>query len=241
MYLALIGPGLVGKAVLEQIKWYQQTGKRYPPLNVLGICSSKKRMHGTLQYPLDLKEWQSIFDSNGSIDSNNKHVQVEDCGNLDLFIAELYHLCNGHQATLCVVDCTSSLEVAEKYAEWLQKGLHVVTPNKKAFSATMEYYDVLQDLSKKKPRGYPMLMHESTCGAGLPVLSTLKDLVNNSGDEMERIEGILSGTLSYLFNQFSSTVSNSHSKKQTFSEIVKQAKELGYTVSLLHLAFTYSF
>jgi len=75
-----------------------------------------------------------------------------------------------------------------------------------------------------------MVFHESTVGAGLPVLDTLKNLVA-TGDKIVKIEGIFSGTLSYLFNVFSP--SNGPASDAKFSDIVKDAKAKGYTVSII--------
>jgi aspartokinase/homoserine dehydrogenase 1 len=116
-----------------------------------------------------------------------------------------------------VIDCTASGFVASFYPELFQNGVHVVTPNKKANSGTQADYDQLQRLTTNTDTKF---MYETNVGAGLPVISTLKDLLD-SGDEIVSIEGILSGTLSYLFNSFDGT--------KSFSEVVKEAQKLGYT------------
>jgi len=81
-----------------------------------------------------------------------------------------------------------------------------------------------------------MVFHESTVGAGLPVLDTLKNLVA-TGDKIVKIEGIFSGTLSYLFNVFSP--SNGPATNAKFSDIVKDAKAKGYTVSILFVVLVF--
>ncbi|RUS21950.1 homoserine dehydrogenase-domain-containing protein [Endogone sp. FLAS-F59071] len=123
-----------------------------------------------------------------------------------------------------VVDCTSSSDVAALYPSWLRAGISIVTPNKKAFSSDLTLYNEIRSLSSSL-KG-PFVYHESTVGAGLPVLSTLSDLVK-TGDKVVKVEGIFSGTMSYIFNNFS-TLSEAGEKKR-FSEIVAVAKELGYT------------
>ena len=134
-----------------------------------------------------------------------------------------------------MVDCTSSDEIAETYPSIL-KYCHLVTPNKKGkfdstllvtdfmigFSGSMELWEAIKSSSIEN---HKFAFHESTVGAGLPILSTLNDIVM-TGDEVVKIEGIFSGTLSYIFNNFSQLGNNSG---KSFSEIVKHAKELGYT------------
>lgn len=103
-------------------------------------------------------------------------------------------------------------------------GINIVTPNKKGTSSDQSLYQAITDASYPNSPG--VLLGESTVGAGLPILSTLKDLVN-TGDEIEKIEGVFSGTLSYIFNEFSKVEGGD----VKFSEVVKIAKDKGYTVS----------
>jgi homoserine dehydrogenase len=118
-----------------------------------------------------------------------------------------------------VVDCTSNEQIALLYPEIL-KTCHLITPNKKGYSGDINLFNQIVSQSKKHQKFHK---HESTVGAGLPIIQTLKDLVQ-TGDEIVKIEGIFSGTLSYIFNSFSSREST-----LKFSEIVSQAKNLGYT------------
>ncbi len=124
-------------------------------------------------------------------------------------------------AKVVLVDNTSSQVVADSYPAILKKGISIVTPNKKAFSGSymlwQEIFTAAQDSGAK-------VYHESSVGAGLPVISTLKDLVD-TGDEVTRIEGVFSGTMSFLFNSFAPM----EGKGGKWSEEVKKAKDLGYT------------
>lgn len=115
-----------------------------------------------------------------------------------------------------VVDNTASESLAEAYPEFINRNVSIVTPNKKGFSGSL-------DLWKKifNPESKSLVYHEATVGAGLPIIGPLKDLTY-TGDKVKKIEGILSGTLSYIFNEFSTSNSS-------FSDIVAQAKSLGYT------------
>lgn len=135
------------------------------------------------------------------------------------------HLAKEKRHTV-VVDNTSNDDVASFYPQFLQAGLSVVTPNKKGFSSSLELYQSIVKASSSGSKG-PLVYGESTVGAGLPILSTLKDLVE-TGDEIKLIEGVFSGTLSYIFNEWSTT----QRSKKKFSEVVKVAKEQGYTVSI---------
>ncbi len=115
------------------------------------------------------------------------------------------------------VDCTASGDIALRYPDILAAGASVVTPNKIANTASMEFYASLREICRKHHVQYK---YEATVGAGLPVISTL-DYMIETGDRIHRIEAILSGTLSFIFNTFSPEI--------TFSETVKLALEKGYT------------
>jgi aspartokinase/homoserine dehydrogenase 1 len=114
-------------------------------------------------------------------------------------------------------DCTASDEVSASYAGILESSIPIVTPNKRANAGAMDYYQELTGYSRD--RGIPYL-YETTVCAGLPVISTLRDL-SLSGDTVRRIEAVLSGTLSFIFNNFDGT--------KPFSALVREAKAKGYT------------
>lgn len=120
-----------------------------------------------------------------------------------------------------LVDCTSSQDVAEHYPYFLSKNVSIVTPNKKAFSGS---YDLWEKIFSAARASGAKVFHESSVGAGLPVISTLKDLVE-TGDEVTKIEGVFSGTMSFLFNSFAPV----EGKGGKWSVEVAKAKSLGYT------------
>ena len=122
-----------------------------------------------------------------------------------------------------LVDNTSDPTLASSYPVFLKQGISIVTPNKKAFSSSISLW---KDIFAAAATGDALIYHESTVGAGLPVISTLRDLVS-TGDQITRIEGVFSGTLSFLFNQFAPVTATGEEKK--WSDVVAQAKELGYT------------
>ncbi|MDR1143192.1 MAG: aspartate kinase [Spirochaetaceae bacterium] len=114
-------------------------------------------------------------------------------------------------------DCTASDEVSAAYGEIITRSIPIITPNKRANAGSCEYYQMLTGYSRE--RGIPYL-YETTVCAGLPVISTLRDLFL-SGDRVRRIEAVLSGTLSYIFNNFDGG--------KTFSALVREARAAGYT------------
>jgi homoserine dehydrogenase len=120
-----------------------------------------------------------------------------------------------------MVDNTSSGAIAESYPSFLRRGISIVTPNKKAFSGS---YQLWQDIFSAAKSGGSLVYHESSVGAGMPIISTMKDFVQ-TGDEVTKIEGVFSGTMSYLFNSFA-PLNGTGSK---WSDNVKKAKELGFT------------
>lgn len=115
------------------------------------------------------------------------------------------------------IDCTSSEEITKQYEKILKHSISIVTPNKKANSSDFKTYQKLKAATKKSNIKF---LYETNVGAGLPVISTLNDLMY-SGDKIIKIEAVLSGTLSYIFNSF-------HGKK-SFSDIVQEAQAKGYT------------
>src|SRR5206468_862481 len=107
--------------------------------------------------------------------------------------------------------------VVDAYPDFVNANLHIITPNKRANVLPWARYAALMDLLRRRQKHF---LYEANVGAGLPIMSTLRDLIA-SGDEIRKVEGIFSGTLSYLFNAFDGSV--------PFSAIVRQARELGLT------------
>lgn len=124
-----------------------------------------------------------------------------------------------------LIDNTSNEDVAAAYPQFLKASVSVVTPNKKAFSGSLDLWKEISNnaFSQSNLNG-GLLYHESSVGAGLPVISTLKDLIE-TGDQVVRIEGIFSGTMSFLFNNFAPV----EGKGGNWSQEVRKAKEAGYT------------
>lgn len=116
-----------------------------------------------------------------------------------------------------IIDCTASEQIAAQYIDWMKQGAHIITPNKRAGSGDFNYYQALKACSKQFGRHF---LYETTVCAGLPVIKTLQDLIQ-TGDDIYSIEGTVSGTLGYIFDQLS--------QGHAFSSIVQQAKALGFT------------
>ena len=121
-----------------------------------------------------------------------------------------------HLPHALIVDCTANSAVADHYADWLARGIHVVTPNKQAGGGDLARYRAMRAAAGQGAR----FRYEATVGAGLPIITTLRDLVD-TGDELIAVEGIFSGTLAWLFNRYDGSV--------PYSTLVHQAREAGYT------------
>ncbi len=200
--IGLIGPGLVGAELLDQIQ--QRSAALHDDqqldLRVRGIARSGRMLLGERR--IDLANWRAELAASTM------------AAELDRFVE---HIDADHVPHSVIIDCTSDGAVAARYAEWLSRGIHVITPNKKAFSGDQPYYETLQAAAQ---RGNAHYLYETTVGAALPIISTLRGLVD-TGDRIRSISGILSGTLAYLFNVYDGST--------PFSEIVRQAKDSGYT------------
>ncbi|KAK7703651.1 Homoserine dehydrogenase [Diaporthe eres] len=208
VYIGIIGAGGVGKAFLSQL---EPLAKRPsgPKLVLCYISTSSKSLYHSNYTPLDISSAISQLQANsvGAPPALPKVVEY------------LASVPGGSKAVL--IDNTSSQDVAESYPAFLSRGVSVVTPNKKAFSGS---YKLWQDIFGAVAASGAKVYHESSCGAGLPVISTLNDLVA-TGDEVTRVEGVFSGTMSFLFNSFAPT----EGAGGKWSAEVKKAKELGYT------------
>ena len=200
--VGIIGPGLIGNALMKQLEAQAPELKaRFKiDLRVRGILRSGKMLLANPR--IELGQWKERFEKESVPADMNAFVN---------------HIQADFLPHSVLIDCTSSEDIALRYGEWLSRGIHVVTPNKKANSGRLDYYKSLRDLGRKLSTHY---FYEATVGAGLPVITTLRDLIQ-TGDRVTRIDGVLSGTLSYLFNSFTG--------ERPFSEIVRDAKQRGYT------------
>ncbi|EGS19889.1 homoserine dehydrogenase-like protein [Thermochaetoides thermophila DSM 1495] len=204
--IAIIGAGGVGKCFISQLTSLASR-RPNPKLALTYIATSKKALYSLDHTPLDLSSILLTLPS-----STQSPLPLPQ-------LAE--HLVSSGTPTI-LVDNTSSQDLANSYPLFLKKGIHIVTPNKKAFSSS---YTLWTDIFSAAAESGAKVYHESSCGAGLPIISTLHDLVD-TGDEVTKIEGVFSGTMSFLFNSFSPV---SGASSATWSAEVRRAKELGYT------------
>jgi bifunctional aspartokinase / homoserine dehydrogenase 1 len=200
--IGLIGPGVVGGVLLDQFaSQVRRLSRDFKlDLRVRGIMTSK-RMH-LAESVAPLERWRDAFSAHNEEADLTKFAQ---------------HTHADHLPHAIIIDCSSSDEVAARYPGWLAGGIHIVTPNKKANSADLEFYGRLHEARR---HGNAHYLYEATVGAGLPVIQTLRDL-RDTGDEIRRVEGMLSGTLAYLFNVWDGS--------EPFSSVVRTAKAKGYT------------
>jgi aspartokinase/homoserine dehydrogenase 1 len=199
--IGLIGPGTVGRVLLAQLATQVERLRALNlDLRVRAIAGSKRML--LAETAVDLDNWMEELALAGE----------------PLDLAKFANHCQADYIPhTVIIDCTASAEVAAEYRGWLARGIHIVTPNKKANSGALPYYRALQEAGRAAGAHY---LYEATVGAGLPVIQTLRDL-RETGDDITRIEGIFSGTLAYLFNVFDG--------RETFSSIVRAAKLKGYT------------
>ena len=199
--LGIIGTGLIGKAFLGQIQEQLDflKSRRNIDIRVRGIMNSRQMILNDKHIPLD--DWRQLIEKGEAPD-------------LEKFTA---HLQSGHVPHSVILDITASDVIPKLYAQWMRRGLNIITPNKRANTGSLSYYQELRAAARESKRYF---LYATNVGAGLPVIHTMRDL-HYTGDKIIRVEGVFSGTLAYIFNSFTAD--------KHFSEIVFEAKRLGYT------------
>lgn len=193
----LIGTGNIGGTLLNQIN--NLTRSDLVRLRVCGIIDAFNMLMD--ERGIKLNSWQ-------------KKLRKADKPNLEKWLKWVKSLPLSNKI---LVDCTASSDIASRYIEMAEAGFHIVTPNKKFNVQSMKEYKRLREVLAKTNKKF---LYETNVGAALPVISTLQDLLK-TGDKLIKIEGVFSGTLSYIFNNFDG--------RRPFSEVVATAKKLGYT------------
>ena len=198
----VVGVGTVGSNLLEQIKKQQQKlmSQNGLKLNVVGIASSKKMLF--IRDGINLENYSDELKTNG-LDASS-----------DLIYNEVLKM-NIFNSVL--VDCTANTHISDLYQGLLENNVSVVTANKIAASSAYENYITLKETARK--RGVKFLF-ETNVGAGLPIISTMNNLIN-SGDHIQKMEAVLSGTLNYIFNTISNEI--------PLSKAILMAKEAGFS------------
>ncbi|MBQ4845709.1 bifunctional aspartate kinase/homoserine dehydrogenase I [Pseudoalteromonas sp. MMG005] len=197
----LLGVGLVGQELIKQLEkqqsWLQN---RDIKLNLYGVANSQKLYLNAQGVPFDT--WH------GELEQQTDGLTLE---RLEAFVK------SNHLINPVIVDCTSSQQLADQYCNFLNAGFHVVAANKKANTGTYDYYQALVNAAQQKHRKF---LYETNVGAGLPVLDNLQ-LLFSAGDELLSFNGILSGSLSYMFGALEDGLS--------LSEATAKAKANGFT------------
>jgi bifunctional aspartokinase / homoserine dehydrogenase 1 len=200
--VGVFGSGLIGAEFLRQLATQAEYLKRERKIDVQvrGIANSRKMLLSERGIPLE--DWKARLEKDGKAADPAAFVR---------------HLKPSHVPHSVLIDATANADLPLQYPSWLESGIHVITPNKKGNAGTLQHYRAIRKSSSVSQRHF---LYSTNVGAGLPILATLRSL-HQTGDRVLSVEGILSGTLSYLFNQFSGEV--------PFSKIVEDAKARGYT------------
>ena len=197
----IVGCGTVGTELLAQIqKQQERLSNKNIALNVVGIANSRHLLLD--KESIDLSQWQELLlkaDQQLSLDVLTNFVVEAQLNNP------------------VIIDCTSNESIAMQYDDFLDAGFHVVTANKKANTASFDYYCQLRKTAELKQRRF---LYDTNVGAGLPVIDNLQGLLR-AGDELLQFEGILSGSLSYIFGEIYNGL--------TLSEATIKARDLGFT------------
>lgn len=199
--LFITGVGNVGERFLAQIQQQKEYLKEHLKLNirVIGMSNSKKMTFD--ENGINLNSWKEKL-------AKGEPAILEDFFNK----TKTYNLRNA-----VFIDNTANLKVSETYESYLRNNIAVVTCNKIACASNLDNYKTLKKVSKKYNAPF---LFETNVGAGLPIIDTLKNLIA-SGDRVQKIQAVLSGSLNFVFNNFNAS--------NTFHDVVAQAQNEGYT------------
>lgn len=203
VHVFIAGTGTIASSLIRQIARHRDNLRREKGVDVLVSGLANTRMTARSDEGIDLDRWQEAL-----VSIEPEYAGIE---GYVRFIRER----NLHNVLF--VDCTASGSVAQQYPGLLRANISVVTANKLGMAGSGELYRSIRDAQRASNARF---LYETNVGAGLPIISTLNDL-KSSGDNIISIEGVLSGTLSYIFNELR--------KGGSFSEIVSKAREAGYT------------
>ncbi len=200
--LFICGIGTVGHSLIDQIKSQQEKlmQERGLKLRVVGIANGHQAYF--TRRGIDLSNYRQILEEQGM--PSSPQVLHDEIIGMNIFNSVF-------------VDCTASADIAALYKEFLSHNISVVAANKIAASSDYAIYSELKSIARLRGVKY---LFETNVGAGLPVISTMNDLIT-SGDKILRIEAVLSGTLNFIFNKISADLS--------LSQVIHQAKEQGYS------------
>ena len=199
--IAVIGAGNVGKEFIKQLKsTHSKWREKAVNLVLIGATNSKN-----MRLDYDNLLYKNI---DSLLDSGTDNIDLDK-------LAEFVSRASASKKI--VIDATANQEVASKYLKFLEKGVNVITPNKYANSGDVKYYDNIRETAAMNNVKF---LYETNVCAGLPLINTIQNMIS-SGDKIESIQGIMSGTLSYLFTKLNQGLS--------FTDAVKMAYDAGYT------------
>jgi len=199
--LFITGVGNVGERLLAQLQQQKKFLKDNLKLNIriIGIANSRKM----------------FFDNSGiNLGNWKENLENGEPATLDSFYKKVKE--SNHRNSV-FIDNTANQQVSEVYEKYLRESISVVTCNKIACASSFDNYKTLKRVSKKYNAAF---LFETNVGAGLPIIDTLKNLIN-SGDRVHKIQAVLSGSLNFVFNNFNET--------STFHDVVAQAQKEGFT------------
>jgi len=198
----VVGTGLIGGTLIQQLISYRDTllKENGIEMKVIGLSNSRKMFFA--KNGIELNNWKSLLE------------ESEQQADVNAFVDAMVGM---NFSNAIFIDNTASSEVPTHYKRILSNNISISTPNKVASSSPYEEYLELKNIAKNKNVKF---LFETNVGAGLPVISTIKDL-KNSGDKILKIEAVVSGSISYIFNKYKSGIS--------FHDIVKEAQTKGLT------------
>ncbi|TYA58007.1 homoserine dehydrogenase family protein [Formosa maritima] len=202
LHVVIFGIGNVGSTLINQIQAAKTQLQLQQQLNIQIPVVTNSKLAFYNEFGL-ANSWQCDFE-NASIP-----YKIEDI----LAFVKKHHFQN-----LVAIDATACKNFVQNYIPLIENGFHIVSANKVANTLSFEFYEQLRLTLKKHQKSF---LYETNVGAGLPVIETIKRLYD-SGEQIQRIRGVFSGSLSYIFNEFSS-------ESVSFSDILKQASHLGLT------------
>lgn len=199
--LFITGVGNVGSKLLSQLQKQEKflLERLRLKIRVHGLSNSRKMILD--EHGIDLQNWQEVLDQGEKADKTKFFKKVNE-----------YNLRNS-----IFIDNTASPEISAWYKQYLANSVSVVTCNKIACADSFENYQELQNLAREFGASF---LYETNVGAGLPVIDTLKNLVA-SGDEINKIQAVLSGSLNFVFNTYKA--------EEPFYKVVEMAMKEGYT------------
>ncbi|MFT6985632.1 MAG: aspartokinase/homoserine dehydrogenase 1 [Psychromonas sp.] len=197
----LIGSGGVGGALVDQVYRQQaRLAERNIQIRVCGIANSRAMLMN--EQGIDLSNWRDLLkDATETLSLSAMQALVND----------------SHIINPVIVDCTSDDAISARYIDFFGAGFHVVTANKKANTSSMDYYHQLRLTALMQRRKF---LYDTNVGAGLPVIENMQNLFN-AGDQLVKFNGILSGSLSFIFGKLDEGLS--------FSDVTFEARKLNFT------------